>query len=163
MLAAAPRVGTVSPREHRNTRPAYSPKVLYSAGRPTGVESPMLTTDAGAPSRLRSEAQKGGYARACVRASRRSGFSVRSVPRELIEVRSEFEHLPRLLDHIRIVRIPASGETLLAELLMRGMGLLAPQEKAPPPVLPVELDAPYEDADADDNGRPSEHPRNRPC
>ena len=35
----APPVGTVERREHRNTPPAYFPKVLYSAGRPTVAES----------------------------------------------------------------------------------------------------------------------------
>lgn len=33
--APARQSGRLVAREHRNTRPAYSPKVLYSAGRPT--------------------------------------------------------------------------------------------------------------------------------
>ena len=41
--------GSVDRREHRNTPPAYSPRVLYFAGRPTVAELPVFAADCGLP------------------------------------------------------------------------------------------------------------------
>lgn len=44
-----PPAGSVDRREHRNTPPAYSPRVLYFAGRPTVAELPVFAADCGPP------------------------------------------------------------------------------------------------------------------
>jgi hypothetical protein len=44
-----PPAGSVDRREHRNTPPAYSPRVLYFAGRPTVAELPVFAADCGLP------------------------------------------------------------------------------------------------------------------
>ena len=49
--------------DHRNTRPAYSPKVLYFAGRPTREgREPMVTAGCGLPLSVKIEAAFESYA-----------------------------------------------------------------------------------------------------
>lgn len=54
--------GRLIARDPRGTRPAYSPKVLYSAGRPTEVELPEVSAQCGPPFTIKIGAASELYA-----------------------------------------------------------------------------------------------------
>lgn len=58
---ANPPAGSVDRREHRNTPPAYSPRVLYFAGRATVAELPVFAADCGLPLPIKVGAAIGRY------------------------------------------------------------------------------------------------------
>jgi hypothetical protein len=68
---STPEAGWFVARGHREPRPAYFPKVFYSAGHPTEAGACVHTQIADAPSRRRSGTRGRDYALATSRASTR--------------------------------------------------------------------------------------------